>query len=317
MKDKSDHTLDDQLAEAAALWVARMQSSDATLLDQEEFEAWLSEDEQHLSAFEEMQRLWSDLKDIPIPQERLEALRKARRNAKAGIASAVVAIGVSIGAYQVGSFDRWMSDHYTSVGEVQLVKLEDGSTVHLNTDTAIVVDFDDQRRRVKLLRGEAYFDVTSNKLRPFIVESGDFTAKAVGTQYTVKADGFFEAADAQVLEGLVEVRNDTETVLVKEGQIARLGADNHLKVKSGNVEQLASWRNGKLVFSKRTLADVTATLSRYRNGKIIVMGEALGRQKVSGVFDLKNTDQALNILSQSLSLKVTRLTDMLVIVRAK
>lgn len=317
MTETSNLQSDEQLAEKAALWVARLQSNDTNAQDQEEFERWLTEDGAHLVAFEEMKSLWSDLEDIPIPNDRLNALKRARQNTKMTISSVVVAVGISIGAHQYGSFDRWQADYYTNVGEIRQVTLADGSKIHLNTDSAVVIHYNDVERRIELLRGEAYFDVAANKNRPFIVESESFTAKAVGTSYSVWTKNFSNGGGAQVLEGIVEVRDNKDVLQLEHNQHAKLDAQNQLKFGYSNVEQNIAWRDGKLIFSNRPLSEVISTLSRYRRGKLIILGDTLGQRKVSGIFDIRNTDETLDYLEQSLSLKMTRLTDMLVIIQAK
>lgn len=317
MTEISNLQSDEQLAEKAALWVARLQSDDTNAQDQEAFERWLTEDGAHLVAFEDMKSLWSDLEDIPIPNDRLKVLTRARQNTKMAISSVVVAVGISIGAHQYGSFDRWQADYYTNVGEIRQVTLADGSKIHLNTDSAVVIHYNDVERRIELLRGEAYFDVAANKNRPFIVESESFTAKAVGTRYSVWTKNVSNGGGAQVLEGIVEVRDNKDVLQLVHNQHAKLDAQDQLKAGHSNVEQNTAWREGKLIFSNRPLAEVISTLSRYRRGKLIILGDTLGQRKVSGIFDIKNTDETLHYLEQSLSLKMTRLTDMLVIIQAK
>lgn len=317
MTEISNLQSDEQLAEKAALWVARLQSDDTNAQDQEAFERWLTEDGAHLVAFEDMKSLWSDLEDIPIPNDRLKVLTRARQNTKMAISSVVVAVGISIGAHQYGSFDRWQADYYTNVGEIRQVTLADGSKIHLNTDSAVVIHYTDVERRIELLRGEAYFDVATNKNRPFIVESESFTAKAVGTRYSVWTKNVSNGGGAQVLEGIVEVRDNKDVLQLVHNQHAKLDAQDQLKAGHSNVEQNTAWREGKLIFSNRPLAEVISTLSRYRRGKLIILGDTLGQRKVSGIFDIKNTDETLHYLEQSLSLKMTRLTDMLVIIQAK
>jgi transmembrane sensor len=62
---------------------------------------------------------------------------------------------------------------------------------------------------------------------------------------------------------------------------------------------------------------VLATLQRYRHGRIVILDETAARQKVSGVFDLSDTDRVLDALSESLPVKVTHVTDMMILVRSR
>jgi transmembrane sensor len=76
-------------------------------------------------------------------------------------------------------------------------------------------------------------------------------------------------------------------------------------------------RPGVRVFSGLPLSEVLATLERHRHGRIVVLDEAAARHTVSGIFDPRNSDQALDVLEKSLPVSVTRLTGMMVVVRSR
>lgn len=305
----------DRIAEEAAGWVARLQSSDATQADRDLFQQWLERDTRHREAFDEFRDLWGDLKDLPIPPDRLKKLRGARRRRTAYRATtAAVVLLLFVSLYNAGYVDRMRADHYTSVGEVRSVELADGSRVYLNTDTAITVDFSDSARRIHILRGEAFFDVAKNPRRPFVVGDGALTATAVGTQYAVRAGtGSFEP-DVQVEEGKVEVQSADQRVFVSAGYTAAIGDGGAVIVQPADVADATAWRNGRLIFSGRPLKEVLAALARYRRGQIVMLDRALGEQKVSGIFDLSDTDAALRDLELSLPVSVTHITGLLVVV---
>src|SRR3546814_11809300 len=75
--------------------------------------------------------------------------------------------------------------HATATGEILRVPLRDGSAVTLNSNSEIDVDFDEGIRHVRLLRGEALFDVAKDSSRPFVVEADSPRVTAVGTSFTV------------------------------------------------------------------------------------------------------------------------------------
>lgn len=317
MQRQDDKSTDERVEEAAALWVARLQSGDATERDRLAFDAWLRRDPSHAAAYEEMRGLWADLRNVPIPESRLGRLQRSRRLKSAGAATAVLAMLVAAGLYQAGYYDRWRSDYYTVAGEVRSVRLEDGTRVDLNTDTAIAVRYSSGRRDIRLLRGEAFFDVAKNPQRPFTVDDGALSARAVGTRYSVrKAEGTFRG-DVQVEEGRVEVNTSRDRALVQPDQVATVIDADKLAISHADVTSRTAWKEGKLVFSERPLKDVLATLARYRAGRIVLLDAAVGDLNVSGVFDTDNTDEALDALQASLPVSVTRLTDMLVLVRSR
>ena len=318
MTDQRDERDKDRIAEEAAGWVARLQSSDATDEDRRRFAEWLERDPAHREAYDEFSRLWGDLKDVPIPPDRLKKLRGQRRRAAvsraAGLAALVI---VSAAAYDMGVLDRIRADHYTAVGEVRTVVLDDGTRVDLNTDTAITVDYSDDARRVRVLRGEAFFDVARNPDRPFTADDGTLAAEAVGTQYGLRTAAGSFRGDVQVEEGKVAVRIGADQVLVEAGNAAMLTSRGHVVVAPSDVAGRMAWRSGRLVFSGRPLREVLATLERYRHGRIFVVDEAAAEQKVSGIFDLKDTEEALREIESSLPVTVTHVTGLAVVVRSR
>jgi transmembrane sensor len=318
MTDDRGQSDKDRVAEQAAGWVARLQSNDATDEDHRRFAEWLDRDPAHREAYDEFRKLWGDLKDIPIPPERLKKLRNTRRRAAVSrVAGLAVLFLICTSLYQAGLIDRLRADFYTSVGEVRTITLEDGTRVDLNTDTAIAVDYSETARRVHILRGEAFFDVAKNPLRPFVVADDTLTATAVGTQYGVRTTAGSFRGDVQVEEGRVEVRSGAQQELVEAGYAATLTAQGRVRVQRSDVGDATAWRSGKLIFSGRPLREVLATLERYRHGQILVVDEEAADRKVSGIFDLNDTEGALRELESSLPVSVTRVTGLMVIVRSR
>lgn len=317
MTDEHTHSADDRIAKEAARWVARLQSSDATERDRQEFQLWLARGPAHRAAYDELKALWADLKELPIPSSRLKKLRTSRR-ARAGniVALAVIAV-LSVTLYRMGFVDRMRADYYTAVGEVRSVTLADGSRVDLNTDSAISVSYSPTARRIRLLRGEAFFDVAHNPARPFVVDDGLLQAKALGTRYSVRGALGESLGDVRVEQGQVEVTGGGNNVVLEAGDGARMTAQGRFAVAKADVASKTAWRSGKLVFSGQPLRDVLVTLERYRVGRIVVLDHTAAEQRVSGIFDLNDTDQALRVLEDSLPVSVTHLTGLMVVVRSR
>lgn len=309
--------IEDRIAEEAAGWVARLQSSDATDLDRREFQLWLRRDAAHQAAYDELKTLWGELKDVPVSPGRLKKLRMSRRAATRNIVAIGLIAVLSIALYRMGLVDRMRADHYTAVGEVRGITLADGSRVDLNTDTAIIIHYSATERRIELLRGEAFFDVVGNPQRPFIVGDAALTAKALGTQYSVRAPLDDALGDVRVEEGRVEVTAGNDQLVLGAGDVASLTTQGRLAVTKTDVANETAWRSGKLVFSGQPLRDVLTTLERYRHGRIVVLDRLAAEQRVSGIFDLNDTDQALQVLQDSLPVSVTHLTGMMVVVRSR
>jgi len=295
---------DEPIHEAAAAWVARLSSSDATDADRAAFAAWRDADPAHAGAYAEMDALWHHLGRLPDPR------RRRPPTTLAGIA--VVALAGGVLAYQLGLLDRLRADLWSGVGDIAHATLADGSRVDLNTDTAIALRFTDRERRVDLLRGEASFDVVPDPDRPFIVEGGGVSVRAVGTRFSVRADG---APDpVEVAQGRVDVATSHRRVSVSAGEVAHIGENASLAVTSGDVSRHLAWRDGRLIFAGQPLSTVLVELGRYRHGRILLLDGRLGQRRVTGAFEAGNTDDALAVIAATMGARIRRLSPLIVLV---
>jgi transmembrane sensor len=118
-----------------------------------------------------------------------------------------VAAAAMVGALAITSVLVWQEERHplyaTDVGERRSITLIDGSTVDLNARSKLRIEFTKAERRVELLEGQALFQVAKNKARPFIVQSGDATVRAVGTEFDVYRKD--SGTTVTVLEGKVAV----------------------------------------------------------------------------------------------------------------
>lgn len=294
---------EDPIDEAAAAWVVRLASADATEADRAAFDAWLAADPVHAAAYAEMDAVWRQLGHLPDRPP-------ARRSPKgpACLAAALVLGGVL--ATQAGLADWLRSDLWSGIGDIAHAALPDGSRVDLNTGTALVLHFSGTERRVSLLRGEAVFDVARDPTRPFVVEGGGVSVRAVGTVFYVRAGD--AAQPVGVAEGRVDVAVGDRHVAVSAGEAFREGPASG--VAKADVARAMAWRDGRLTVSGERLSDVLAELARYRRGRILLLDATAGERRVTGAFDLRDTDDALDAIAAGLSLRVTRLTPLLVLV---
>lgn len=296
---------EDPIHEAAAGWVARLASPDATEKDRADFEVWRAAEPAHAEAHAEMEDLWRRLGHVPDPRQR----RRAPKGL-AGIGAALI-LGVAL-AYQLGLIDRLRSDHWSGVGAITHATLADGSRIDLNTDTAVALRFTATERGIDLLRGEAFFDVARDPGRPFVVRGPGLSIRAVGTRFNVRADGLENPVS--VAEGRVDVTASGEPVRVSAGEAARREDGASLSVVRADVNRAVAWREGRLVFSGERLSTVLMELSRYRHGRIVLLDAGTGERRVTGAFDPLNTDDALDVLAATMRVRITRLTPLLVLV---
>lgn len=206
---------------------------------------------------------------------------------------------------------NWRSDYHTAAGQQLSVELADGSRLTLNTDTALAVRFSAQQRRIELLRGEAYFQVASNKQRPFIVDGGDAEARAVGTAFSVRKQA--ENLRVAVSEGIVEVGTGSASTLVRaEQQVDVLRNRLQPLMNSANDDAFA-WQRRQVVFNRQPLAEVLVEVNRYRAGRIVAVNPALAERVLSGVFNVGDAGAVVEALQATLHAQAVTLPGGLVL----
>jgi transmembrane sensor len=164
----------------------------------------------------------------------------------------------------------------TGIGETRMIPLADGSVVTLNTDSSMSVKFTESVRRIRLEKGEAFFNVAKNRARPFIVDAQNTEIRAVGTSFTVRA---LPQRPILILvqEGVVEVtRTGTPDVApvraVAETQTAVPIAAPIVthSVPRLQVARNLAWRFGRIALENEALEDAAEEFARYSNTRIIV-----------------------------------------------
>jgi transmembrane sensor len=209
----------------------------------------------------------------------------------------------------------------TEIGEQRSVLLKDGSRVTLNTASTIEVDLRKDRRLVRLVEGEALFDVTHDATRPFRVRAGDALISDVGTQFNV--DLRPTRTTVTVVEGRVEVDSmgamaDQGRALNREGLDAYQGAlilatsDRVVITSSGpgvphrgiNVPAAIAWTQRELIFEHRPLSDVAEEFNRYNRDRIEIDSMELRRREVTGVFQTKDPASFISFLSTIPGVKI-------------
>lgn len=174
--------------------------------------------------------------------------------------------------------------------EQKVVRLDDGSRVHLNVDSRVQIDFRGAQRRVTLTRGEAFFDVAHDPTRPFVVQAGDTRVQALGTKFDVRRDG----GDVQVtlLQGSVQVAADTgqPAVILAPNQQLVVARGGTIQRAAADAARTTSWTTGRLMFRRTPLAAAVAEVNRYAERKIELTDPGLGARPVSGFFDVGDSE---------------------------
>jgi transmembrane sensor len=202
----------------------------------------------------------------------------------------------------------------TVVGAFRRIPLDDGSTVELNTNTAVRVELTKKQREITLLQGEAQFDVESAATRPFIVHAGHTVVRALGTAFVVR---MYDDSRAAVLvtkgrvgvstappdRGLFRVAAATATreSVVSAGEHAIDNA-GHVTIYTLEREEMMdrqAWRHGSIIFMDRPLHEVVSELNRYNEKQIKIVDPSIADVRFSGQLALRGTDRFLVVLAKS------------------
>lgn len=313
---QSQSSDDNPAFEQATRWHLRLRESTDPAI-RGAYDAWLSSEPHHPAAMSEVERVWGAVRQpaIDLAQDLAHSATvptiararpdRRRRSYYAVALAASVLLVAGLSWLQFGGYDRLRSDAYTSVGEMRRLILEDGSIVTLNTDTALSFNLDASRREVKLLRGEAYFEVAHDPARPFVVDSSAGSARVLGTAFNIQLDR--DQMRVSVVDGNVSVSSGDSSAVLAKGQSAWMRNGAIEPEADRNAVAVKAWQRGQIVFYRAPLSEVVAELGRYRHGVVMIRGEALRRMPVSGAFDVTDPDEGLRLMRETLGVRSLRL----------
>jgi transmembrane sensor len=237
-----------------------------------------------------------------------------------GAATAAVVLAVAI-AWSVLRSEGYVAQTYrTATGQVHDVVLPDGSIVGLNTQTELEWVGSPSDRRVRLIRGEAYFQVVHDPSRPFRILLAHSQVQVLGTRFDVY----------QMANGDVRVSVISGTVAVEaldDGQGApswsrRLTSGQQIEyspvglvadVHSIVAPKVIRWREGMLETQGEPLKDFVSDLSRYTTERIVIADPRAATQQVGGAFSVRNINATLDRLSRIAPVTVTHQEDEVVL----
>lgn len=316
-------TFSGHVAEQASLWAARLEGGDLTETQCTELDAWLVADASHREALASYCQISTDLEQllpelvasggVSMPEvTNSEVVPRPHRlwwiGATLAVAAAIAVI-FAPSSPSTPSLERIA----TAIAECKSVTLSDGTNVELNAHTNLVFEATTTERRVRMGSGQAFFAVTKDPSRPFIVDTPLGSVRVTGTAFDVRTTTA-DAIAVTVAEGSVEVRlgeNNTQSasapilleaydqLTVTEGQSAvrKLSAD-------ALADQVA-WRDGLIVVDSATLASVLKQFAHY-HGIGISAADEVAHHKLSGRFPLDDLDGFLLSLETIHPVRVIR-----------
>lgn len=306
---------------AAAQWLTVLHSGEADEGQRQACAVWRDADPGHALALSRLEILWGRFDGLPASHSRKALERAFAAPRKPALRRASTALALLIAATVAWQGARqapvWLADQRTGVGERRSMMLEDHSQLQLNSDSAVDIEFDGQRRLIDLRRGELWVEVAKDPKRPFVVRTEQGTVTALGTRFLVRReDG---QTRVTVLESAIAAqpsKKSSTPARVAAGQQALLYADHVDGLTTIGTADPASWTRGVLKVDDRPLLEVLDELARYRRGVLHYDRQALAGLRVSGSFPLDNSDAALAALQTSLPIRLQRFTDWLVVIKS-
>lgn len=302
--------------EEVADWIFRNKEPRQTAAEKAAFQQWLNSDPDNRHVYAAAERLMGEARIAIQSDPALRDFKVKPRNVTKPIAGSLVALALASSLFfLLDGPMRLQADAISETGEQPVITLADGSTLQLNASSAVAYDYNDRRRTVRLLRGQAFFQVVGDPNRPFTVEAGDARITALGTAFDIRLGntetGVIVTQNAVIVESVGGLHT---SVRVEQGQQAAYArATGFSDVRASDSLTALAWRRGQLVVDNAPLSYVVEEMRRHFSGQIVVASGDLSRRRVSGTLAVADTDAALAFLEQALGLKTNRIGPLIVI----
>jgi len=301
--------------QAAEAWETFHGTEEASPVEHRDFGAWMVRSPENIEAYVRVSRTMRTLKaahirwpDTPVEtlireaKEYTEQVVKPLRDAGSAdeqeqrpriapvrfafAMAAMILIAVAAGWFV------WMTPQTfeTGFGEQRFVRLNDGSGLTLNTASTVEVKLGKSHRVIRLIRGEALFDVAHDAARPFDVYTGQIVLRAVGTRFDV--DVRDDRTTVTIVEGVVSLTHGLEGAL-PQGNTPLLHASDRVVIDAAGpaapqhgvrLDEVVAWTQQQLVFNSRPLGEVAEEFNRYNREIIVIESSELRSEEISGVF---------------------------------
>lgn len=301
-------TVDPRLVDQAIQWMITLRFNVADDASTAAFERWLHTSAEHQQVWQRVATMNDDFSQLPAQVGR-HALRGARQ--RISRREGLKLLGLFAGAAGLTWLGRdytplpaLMADYRTATGERRWVTLDDGSRILLNSASAFDTAFTSERRLVQLRQGEMLVSTGADN-RPFWVQTRDGYLRALGTRLLVREEAQVTLLAVQQGEVAVFTSSHASNArqVLKPGEQVLFNRSGIRPAVANGLDPWA-WSEGVITAQNMRLDDFLSELGRYRNG-LLRCSEAVAGLRVSGTYQLDDTDQVLGLVAQSLKVNVT------------
>lgn len=322
---------EDRASTEAARWLVALEDDPENASLRARFEDWRQDGPENAKA-------WADTSDIydtmarttPVHAgqwapyvfrrraDRKGGLPPQRAPTRRGVAfGAVAALAAGLALVFVPDvLLRIEADYVTATAQARILTLQDGSIVRLGPGSAVDIAFTETERRVRLLKGEAFFEVTANPDRAFRVSARDVETTVLSTAFNVRLGA--DVASIGVRRGKVRVDYGSVVPPVSErlgaGEWVRVAWNGRIERRAGPPDQIAPWLQGRIVARDDSLNAMVDALRRYYPGVIVMADAALGKKRVTGVYNLADPAAALRAIAGAHGASVRRISPWILLV---
>ncbi len=301
---------------AAADWLQKKTFWNWSQDDQKALDEWLAQSEAHRIAFWRQSAMWNRTERL-VALRQMQRVERSRAPERKSIWPLAMRSAAAIGLIAVFAtfatryaLNPKETAYSTTIGGGETITLADGTLIQLNTDTALRTRFDERHREVILDRGEAFFQVTHDAGRPFVVLAQGHRVTDLGTKFSVKNGK--DRVEVALIEGRAQFDSaageKAQSAVLTPGDVAVATATS-MKVTRKSEEVLSrqlGWRRGVLIFDNTTLAEAANEFNRYNRQKLVIGNAAAGALTVVGTFQANDVDAFADVAQLVLHLKVRK-----------
>lgn len=311
------------------LVIANFLSGEATEDENAELNRWLESSSSNKKHFEEYKRIWDNSQtyfppvevladQLQIKDQIINRLTNYRPDRSISFwlyrvaAILVLPVVLGIGWYIGNSGNKGkdiICEVSTAKGHISRCTLADGTEVWLNAGSTLKYpsSMNGDLREVNL-DGEAYFKVTKNAHKPFVVNTKLAKVKVLGTVFNLKAYSNENKVETTLEEGRVEFitkNSAVNPIVLKPGeQVVFNHSSQKLSVNNVDTYLLTAWKDGKYVFKDAELKDIIAELERLYDVKFHIQNDSLLHMHFRGMFEYdQNIFSALETLETTTNMK--------------
>lgn len=233
--------------------------------------------------------------------------------AAAVVVGVLVIAGLQIFYQPVDNQQTLLVVEHLDAAEPKLVQLPDGSKVWLNAHSRLIYpDFFSNNKREVKLEGQAFFEVSHDAEKPFLVATKNLTTTVLGTSFDINAYSKNESVEVSLFTGKVEVKNeaDNKKWQLKPNEQLTYSSENKMgSVRTFNPEIYAIWRTGEMNFEDIPMADVVEVLKKqYPDATLEFSDDRLLTTSLSATFETSDAiEDILELICFSKGWELTKI----------